>query len=242
LTEDEKHTLIRTAVSELKGSGVKVFAGTGTNDTRETVEISKWASDNGVDGLLIVTPYYNKPTQAGLLAHYEAAAKEVSCPILLYQVPGRTGVRFTVETVCRLAENPKIAGLKEASSDSAWLSELRGELLKKGRGSFALLSGDDPTYLSYLAVGAIGIVSVASNIMPREMVEMSSAEPARALEIHQKYSSVFRHLFIEPNPVPVKQAMEWMGKCRADVRLPLTRIESKNEAVLRAALKDSGLL
>lgn len=241
LTLEEKKLLITTTVAFFKKSSVRVLAGTGSNNTQETVQFSKWACDAGVAGLLVVTPYYNKPQPAGLEAHFLAIANAVTCPIMLYQVPGRTGVRFTIDTLLTLARHPRIRALKEASADATWTSELRGALLR-AKLNLQILSGDDPTYLPYLAIGAVGTVSVASNIIPRQMVELTEANRSRALKLHQEYSELFRNIFIESNPVPVKQALAWMNYCRRDVRLPLAPMTDKNAATLKDTLIRCGVL
>src|SRR5687768_9022909 len=156
LTEAEKKVLIQTALEELKGSQVKVYAGTGSNDTAQTVAFSKWASDQGVDGLLIVTPYYNKPTQAGLKAHFRAVADAVSCEVMLYNVPGRTGVSLTSDTIAELAEHPRITSIKEATGNPAFTSEIQAALAKAGQ-KLLIFSGDDATFLPLLSVGADGV-------------------------------------------------------------------------------------
>lgn len=161
LTIDEKKKLITTAIETLKGSGVKVIAGTGGNNTAETVELSRWASDQGVDGLLVVTPYYNKPSQAGMEAHFKAVADSVRCEVMLYNVPGRTGVSLTAATVAKLAAHPRIRSLKEATGNVVFTSEII-DTLKASGVSMDILSGDDATYLPLLSVGAAGVVSVAS--------------------------------------------------------------------------------
>jgi 4-hydroxy-tetrahydrodipicolinate synthase len=240
LSDEEKKLLIRTSLDTLKGSGVKVLAGSGSNDTVGTVAFSRWASDQGVDGLLVVTPYYNKPSQAGMLAHFTAVADAVSCPVMLYNVPGRTGVSLTAETVAQLAKHPRITSIKEATSNVAFASEILDQLAR-GRSPMTLLSGDDAAYLPLLSIGAHGVVSVASNLFPRAMVgiyrAMEAGKPAEAMKIHQRFYPLFRDLFIDSNPGPIKYAMAQVGFCDARVRAPLTTLSQAHVQQLEASLK-----
>lgn len=244
LTLAEKKTLITVALEELKGSGVRVIAGTGSNNTAETVELSKWASDQGVDGVLIVTPYYNKPTQAGLERHFRAVADTVKCDVMLYNVPGRTGVSMTPETIASLAGHPRIRHLKEATGNVAFTTEVIDALQAQKR-QLNIFSGDDATYMPLLAVGAVGVVSVSSNLFPRGMVAiqeaMESGNLAQARELHQKYFPLFRDLFIESNPGPIKAAMAYAGWCEATVRAPLAQMSEGNLKKLEASLKRCGI-
>ena len=186
---------------------MKVLAGTGGNSTSETVEFSRWASQHGVDGILVVTPYYNKPSQAGLIEHFLAVAQAVTCEVIcLYNVPGRTGVSLTAESVCTLAEHPRIRSIKEATGNVSFTSEILDCLGRHGR-KIDILSGDDATYLPLLSVGAVGVVSVASNLFPRAMVKIQKSvdagDFASARAVHQSYFPLFRDLFVESNPVPI---------------------------------------
>ncbi len=241
LTREEKQKLITTAVSELKGSKTLVVAGTGSNSTAETVEFSRWASDQGVAGVLVVTPYYNKPSQSGLIAHYRAIGDAVSCPVMLYNVPGRTGVSFTAATVAALAEHPRLLALKEATGNVAFATEVRVALQERGR-TMDILSGDDATYFPLLAVGATGVVSVASNLFPRAMVAIQKAweagqvDEARAL--HERYFPLFRDLFVESNPGPIKEALLWVGMIKTSfARAPLAPMAAAARETLLASLK-----
>jgi len=240
----EKKKLIQIALEELEGSNVKVVAGTGTNDTETTKEFSKWASDQGVAGVLLVTPYYNKPSQAGLIQHYRSVADQIDCEIILYNVPGRTGVSLTAETVSTLAAHPKIRTLKEATGNIPFASEILDQLAADHR-ELDLLSGDDATYLALLCIGARGVISVASNLFPRVMVAIFDAVNRNSLEearlIHRKYSPLFRDLFIESNPVPLKAAMSYAGWCSADVRSPLSALSKGNAEKLRQSLEQCGV-
>ncbi len=241
LTHSEKKVLIQTAVEELKGSGVRVVAGTGSNNTAETVEFSQWAEKQRVDGLLIVTPYYNKPSQSGLESHYLAVANSVSCEVIPYNVPGRTGVSLTAETMIRLAQHPRIRTVKEATGNVSFASEILDHAAMT-QTSIDVLSGDDATYLALLSIGAVGAISVASNLIPRAMVAIQKAGPSpKALEIHKNYYPLFRDLFLEANPIGIKQAMADMGWCNANLRLPLTPLSPSNKEKLRATLSRCGI-
>ena len=228
----------------MKGSGLKVFAGTGSNNTSESVEFSRWASDLGVDGVLVVTPYYNKPSQAGLEAHFRAVADSVSCEVMLYNVPGRTGISLTAATIAKLATHPRIRSLKEATGNVAFTSEII-DTAKLAGVSLDVFAGDDATFLPLLSVGAVGIVSVSSNLFPRAMVSiqrfMTNGQPLEAMEVHQKFYPLFRDLFIDSNPVPVKFAMEVAGFCGPVVRAPLAPLSAANSETLRQSLKRCGI-
>lgn len=239
LSKDEKKKLILTALDTLKSSGVKVIAGTGSNDTAETVELSRWASDQGVDGLLIVTPYYNKPSQAGLEAHFRAVAEAVRCEVMLYNVPGRTGVSLTAETVAKLAQHPRITSIKEATANVAFASEILDHLRLAGS-KMTVLSGDDAAFLPLLSLGAHGVVSVSSNLFPRAMVAIQknyeAGKIAEAAKLHQRFYPLFRDLFIDSNPVPIKHAMQFAGWCDARVRAPLAALSDAHTEKLEASL------
>jgi len=244
LTSAEKKKLITTAVATLKGSGVKVFAGTGGNNTADTIEFSRWASENGVDGLLLVTPFYNKPSQAGLEAHFRAVADAVKCEVMLYNVPGRTGVGFTPETISSLAKHPRITSIKEASGNVAFGCEVM-DRLRADHHKMTLLAGDDAIFLPLLAVGATGVVSVASNLFPRAMVAIQNAMDAgrlsEAREIHQRFYPLFRDLFIEANPVPIKYAMSRLKWCEPAVRLPLAALTQASADKVDTAMAKCGV-
>ncbi|MBI4924420.1 MAG: 4-hydroxy-tetrahydrodipicolinate synthase [Bdellovibrio sp.] len=240
LSETEKKTLIQIALEELEGSQTKVMAGTGTNNTAETLELSKWAFQQGVHGLLLVTPYYNKPTQTGLEKHFLNIADKVNCEIMLYNVPGRTAVSLTAETIIKLAGHPNITSLKEASGNLAFLSEIKNQLILANK-KLDLLSGDDALFLPSLAVGTTGVVSVASNLFPRRMTAIQKAFEAgnhqKAKELHQFYYPLFRDLFIETNPAPIKFALSYAGWCKNILRLPLVTISLTSQKKLIQSLK-----
>ncbi len=244
LSLSEKKTLITTAVQELKGSGVKVLAGTGSNNTAETVEMSRWASDQGVDGVLVVTPYYNKPSQKGLEAHFRAVADAVKCEVMLYNVPGRTGVSLAASTVSALATHPRITTLKEATGNVAFASEILDTLAVDGR-KMDILSGDDATFLPLLSIGAVGCVSVASNLFPRAMVAIQKAMDQGNLEearkIHLKFYPLFRDLFLDSNPVPISYAMAQAGWGEPHVRPPLAPLAPDLARKLDASLVRCGV-
>ncbi len=244
LTQDEKKTLIQTALELTKGTAVKVVAGTGSNNTQTTVEFSKWASDQGVAGVLVVTPYYNKPSQAGLEAHFRAVADAVKCEVILYNVPGRAGVSLAATTIAKLCDHPRITTVKEASGNLTFISEIFDMLSLVGRKS-DILSGDDASYLPILSVGGVGVISVSSNLFPRAMVALQNAfekgklDEARA--IHQKYYPLFRDLFVESNPVPIKYAMAEAGFCLDHVRAPLSSLGDDSRRKLVESLKRCGV-
>lgn len=244
LTLAEKQTLITTALQTLKGTGIKVIAGTGGNSTQETVDFSRWASDQGVDGVLVVTPYYNKPSQSGLTEHFLAVAQAVTCEVMLYNVPGRTGVNLSAETVCNLAEHPRITSLKEASGNLPFASEIL-DCLNLHNHKLDLLSGDDATYLPFLSVGGVGVVSVVSNLFPRSIVALQKAVDGgklnQAQAIHRKFFPLFRDLFVESNPVPIKYAMHHLGWCAPTLRRPLVEMNATQIELLKNSMKRCGL-
>ncbi|MDR3605919.1 MAG: 4-hydroxy-tetrahydrodipicolinate synthase [Oligoflexia bacterium] len=244
LSAEEKKLLIRTAIETVRGTGVKALAGTGTNNTAETIEFSRWAAGEGVDGILVVTPYYNKPSQAGLIAHFNAVADAVSCEVMVYNVPGRTGVSLMAASAAALAAHPRMRSLKEATGNVAFTSEILDALQLAGR-SMDVLAGDDATYLPLLSVGAAGVVSVASNLFPRAMVAIQKfADQGNfrdALALHKKFYPLFRDLFVESNPVPVKYAMTHAGLCGDTVRAPLAPLSSASVETLRKSLERCGV-
>jgi 4-hydroxy-tetrahydrodipicolinate synthase len=241
---DEKQRLISRAIEFFKGSQVRVIAGTGSNSTEETVALSRWASEQGVAGVLVVTPYYNKPTQAGLEAHFRAVADAVSCEVMLYNVPGRTGVSIAASTVASLASHPKIRSIKEATGTAALTGEILDACSKAGR-SIQVLSGDDASYLGLLASGAVGVVSVTSNLFPRGMVAIhkafESGNVKEATKLQARYFPLMRDLFIESNPGPVKYAMAQMGWCENRLRLPLVAVSQATETQVKASLSACGI-
>lgn len=246
LSQKEKETLIEVAVKLAKGSQTVVFAGTGSNDTKKSIEFSKWAESAGVAGVLVVTPYYNKPSQAGLLKHYFSIADSVQCEVMPYNVPGRTGVSMSAETIAELASHPRINTLKEATGNVAFTSEIRKALALKKR-SIGVFSGDDATYLPLLSVGAVGCVSVASNLIPAELVTLTKAffqnDFSKALSLHERFFGLLKDLFIDTNPVPIKYALQKAGKIQSEqLRLPLVTLSPTHKEHLNRLLLDLDLL
>jgi 4-hydroxy-tetrahydrodipicolinate synthase len=241
LSHDEKKLLIQTCLSECRGTSVQVVAGTGTHNTQETIEFSQWAGSAGVNGVLVVTPYYSKPSQLGLEKHFEAVASAISCPVILYHVPGRTGVNLAPQTISKLARHPRIRAIKEASGNPTLTSEIIDQL-RLDQQTMDVLSGDDATYLPLLSLGAVGVISVASNLFPKAMVQLQKhfdeGNIAGATSIHQKYYPLFRDLFIESNPVPVKAALAEVGWCKPHVRLPLASLTAPHLDRLRQSLDE----
>ena len=243
MTHAEQGEVIRVCVEQAKGR-VPVIAGAGSNNTREAVELTRLAEQAGADAVLLISPYYNKPTPSGLVAHFKAVADETSVPIIIYNVPGRTGLNMQAPTVARIAkEVPRVVGIKEATGDLKQVSEVT-EFCGK---DFALLSGDDFTALPLLSVGGRGVISVVSNIVPDIVSHMCAAfaagDATTALDLHLRVSMLSRAMFLETNPIPVKTALALMGRLpRAEFRLPLVPLESVNADKLRAALSEAGLL
>jgi 4-hydroxy-tetrahydrodipicolinate synthase len=219
------------------------MAGTGGNSTSEAIYLTQAAESAGADASLQVAPYYNKPSQEGLMQHYKAIARRTKLPVILYSIPGRCGIEIGVETVKRLAAAcPNIVGIKEAGGTPDRVSQLRAALGPK----FAILCGDDSMTLPFMAVGAAGVVSVASNVIPRQVARMvrafSNGHMAAARRLHETYYPLFKDLFIETNPVPVKAALAMMGQIEEEYRLPLVAMSAKNHELLRATLKSCGVL
>jgi len=237
LSHEEREELIRLAVATASKRCL-VLAGTGSNATQHAVADTKLAEKLGVDGALLVAPYYNKPSQEGLFRHFKAIADATALPIMLYNIPGRCGVDIGPATVVRLAKECRnIVSIKEASGSVERVSELRRCLPE----SFTILSGDDSLTLPFMAVGAAGVVSVASNLFPSEACALvracESGDLKSAAELHRKLLPLFKDLFIEPNPVPVKTALGWRGAMSGEVRLPLCEMREANQACLRKTLE-----
>jgi len=243
LSPEEHLHVIELAVKTVAGR-IKVVAGTGANSTVEAIHLTQAAEKLGADASLLVAPYYNKPSQDGLFEHFSQIARSVKIPLILYSIPGRCGIEIGVETVRRLAEaNPNIVSIKEAGGNSDRVSQLMDAVKKP---VFTILSGDDPLTLSFMAVGAQGVISVASNVIPAEVCAMvrafAAGKTAEALRIHQKYYSLYKNLFVETNPVPVKTALSMMGKCTEEVRLPLYHLSDKSRAVVKQTLEALNLI
>lgn len=242
LDYDEHIRVVELAVKVASGR-VKILAGTGGNSTKEAIELTQRAEAVGADGSLQVAPYYNKPTQEGLFQHFHAIARATRLPIVLYSIPGRCGIEIAVDTVNRLAhDSVNIVGIKEAGGNVDRVSQLRAALGPK----FTILSGDDSLTVPFMSVGAQGVISVASNIIPREVSNMVQAfaqgRAAIAQKIHAKYYPIFKDLFIETNPVPVKAALAMMGLIQEEYRLPLVPMSAKNRDVLVKTLKACAVL
>lgn len=236
LSHGERRQVIELAVQAAR-KRCQIIAGTGSNSTRDAIAHTKEAEEIGVDGALLVAPYYNKPSQEGLFRHFAAIAESTSLKLVLYNIPGRCGVDIAADTVVRLAEScPNIVAIKEASGSVDRVSELVGRLPD----GFTVLSGDDSLTLPFLAVGAAGVVSVASNLFPAEVSQLvrlfleGRADEARRL--HRKFFALFKDIFIEPNPVPTKTILAWRGMMSAECRLPLVGMTEANAARLRKTL------
>jgi len=238
----EHHHVIELAVRFARGR-CPVIAGSGSNSTREAIALTRDAEKAGAAAALLVAPYYNKPSQEGLFRHFEAIAGATGLPIILYSIPGRCGVEIGVETVVRLARAcPNIAAIKESGGSLDRVSLLRQAL----PAAFDILSGDDPLTLPFLSSGAVGVISVAANLIPGEIARLVRAfaegKAALAREIHFKYYPLFKDLFIETNPVPIKTALGFAGRINPEVRLPLCEMSEANSLRLRATLESLGLL
>ncbi len=239
---EEHIRVVKLAVDFARGR-VKVLAGTGGNSTQEAIHLTQQAESVGADGSLQVAPYYNRPTQAGLFAHFREIARSTRLPLVLYSIPGRCGVEIGVETCARLAaECPTIVGIKEAGGNADRVSQLRAACGPK----FRILSGDDSLTLPFMSVGAVGVVSVASNVAPREVSRMvrayASGDMRGALKLHDRLYPLFKDLFIEPNPAPVKAALALLGVCTDELRLPLLPMTEKGRAQLESTLRATGIL
>jgi 4-hydroxy-tetrahydrodipicolinate synthase len=237
LTHEEKHEIIQRTIKFAKGR-CQVIAGAGTNSTRDSIDAAKFAEKAGADGALLVAPYYNKPSQEGLFRHFKAIAEATKLPVMLYNIPGRCGVDIGPDTVVRLAQECRnIVSIKEASGSVDRVAELRRRLPEK----FTILSGDDGLTLPFMSVGAVGVVSVASNLFPTELCSLvracESGDFKSAESLHRKMGAIFKDLFIEPNPVPVKMALAWRGAISFEVRLPLCEMTEANQARLRKTLE-----
>jgi 4-hydroxy-tetrahydrodipicolinate synthase len=239
---EEHIEIIKLSVKFAAGK-IKVLAGTGGNATSEAIYLTKAAEQVGADGSLQVAPYYNKPTQQGLFQHFHAIARATRLPIVLYSIPGRCGVEIGVETVNHLVhDSVNIVGIKEAGGSCDRVSQLRAALGAK----FTIMSGDDSLTLPFMSVGAQGVISVASNVIPREVVHMVKAfakgNLGAALKLHQKFYPLFKDLFIETNPVPVKAALAMLGVVEEEYRLPLVAMSAANREKLRKTMKACGVL
>lgn len=240
---DEEHLECIRFACEVINKRIPVIAGTGSNCTQSAIELSKEAEKSGVDGLLLVTPYYNKATQNGLKAHYKAIAKEVNVPIILYNVPSRTGTRLAPQTVVDLChEVPNIVGVKDATGD---ISEVT-ELMSLAKGTVDVYSGNDDQIVPVLSLGGKGVISVLSNILPKETHDMVASylegDVAKSCEMQLKYFDLVKALFCEVNPIPVKKALNLMGMEVGSLRLPLTEMEDANAKRLEEEMRKAGVI
>jgi 4-hydroxy-tetrahydrodipicolinate synthase len=241
LTKTE-HIAVIEAVIRIAAGRLPVIAGTGSNSTAQTIELSQTVDALGIDAYLVVTPYYNKPPQEGLVRHFTAVADAVSKPVMLYNVPGRTGVDMLPDTVARLAEHERIFGIKEATGKVSRVAELS----RLCGAEFMLYSGDDPTSRDFMLAGGHGVVSVTANVAPALMAEMCRAalagESERAAELDAPLADLHRDLFVESNPIPVKWALHRMGLIDGGLRLPLVELAGNNHVVIESALQRAGLI
>ncbi|TEU15439.1 MAG: 4-hydroxy-tetrahydrodipicolinate synthase [Hadesarchaea archaeon] len=241
LSYEEHNRVVDVVVDAAKGK-VPVLAGTGSNSTWEATMLTKHAKEVGADGALLVVPYYNKPTQAGLYQHYKRIAEEVDLPQVIYNIPSRTSLNMLPETMAKLAKVKNIVGVKEASGDLKQIARII-ELAGK---EFSVISGDDSLTLEIMKLGGVGIISVTSNLVPDKLVKMvdsfRSGDVQTAKRINDELAPLFKALFIETNPGPAKMAMNWMGMAAGGLRLPLVELEPENQEKLRKVLVDMGLV
>lgn len=239
LSYEEHNQVVEITVKHTRGR-IPVIAGTGSNSTEETIMLTKHAKDAGADACLLIAPYYNRPTQSGLIAHFFKVADTVDIPLVLYNIPGRTGVNIEPETVAKLSEHKNIIAIKEASGNLEQVSRIISLC------NIVVLSGDDALTLPILSVGGKGVISVASNIVPRDVSEMVNAfekgDIQKARRLHYKLFPLFKILFIETNPAPVKTAMAMMGMIDEEIRLPLVPLKEENKTKLKKVLDEYGLL
>ena len=241
LSHEEHHRVVELTVRTVN-KRVPVVAGAGSNSTEETLALTKFAKKSGADGVLLITPYYNKPTQEGLYQHFKKVAESVDIPIVLYNVPGRTGVNMLPATVARLRSSKNIVGLKEATGDMKQVSEI---IRLCGR-DFDVISGDDFTTLPLLCLGGVGAISVTANVAPADCAGMFDAffagKREEALKFHYKLEPLHGAMFIETNPIPAKTSLALMGKIAEEFRLPLCPMTDANKEKLKKSLKDYGLI
>ena len=239
LSHEEHDQVVEFVVKKVAGR-VPVIAGSGSNSTREALRLTAHAKEAGADGALVITPYYNKPTQRGLYRHYELLAKEVEIPIVIYNVPGRTGVSIAPETVASLDKFPNIVAIKEASGSLEQVSQIISQC------DITVLSGEDSLTFPIMALGGKGVVSVVANILPGPVAEMVSSflekDVEGARKLHYELYQMSRILFVETNPIPVKAALAMMGKIREEYRLPLCQMSDENRSRLERILKDYELV
>jgi 4-hydroxy-tetrahydrodipicolinate synthase len=241
LSHAEHRRAVEIVVQATRGR-VPVVAGTGSNNTREAIELTRHAKEAGADGALLISPYYNKPTQEGLVAHFAEIGRETAFPLIVYNIPSRTGSNILAPTMARIAETEQVVGVKEASGDLGQMSEV----IALCPDDFDVLSGDDVLTLPLLAIGGRGVISVTSNVAPSEMVSLVRAfrggDIEHARRTHYRLLPLFDLLFCETNPIPVKAALECMGVIGPEIRLPLLPLTEANRERLQVALKELGLI
>lgn len=241
LSHDEHKMVVEWCVDQSKGR-VPVIAGAGSNSTDEAIELSQHAEQAGANGVLIVAPYYNKPTQEGMFQHYKAINDAINIPIIIYNIPARSVVDMSVDTMARLYALKNITGVKDATANVLRVSQQRAAM---GAG-FNQLSGEDGTAIGFMAHGGHGCISVTSNVAPRLCAEFQAAclkgDYTTALTVQDKLLPLHQHLFVETNPSPVKYALSLLGKCSEDVRLPMVKLSDKSKAVVRDAMVHAGLI
>ncbi len=241
LSHDEHRGVVEIVVAAAAGR-IQVIAGTGSNNTAEAVELTRHAKQAGADGALLISPYYNKPTQEGIVAHYSEVARQTAFPLVVYNIPGRTASNILPGTMLRLADTEHIVAVKEACGDIVQISET----IALCGPDFSVVSGDDALALATIAVGGQGVISTTSNVAPRDMVELvrsaREGDLERARTIHQQLLPLFDVLFCETNPIPVKAAVSMMGLCDDEIRLPMTRITDPNRELLQLVLKEQGIV
>ena len=237
----EEHKRVVEQCVEIAAGRIRVIAGAGSSATDKAIELTRFAKTVGADGALVVTPYYNRPSQAGMQAHFEAVADAVQLPILLYNVPGRTGVDLSNETVAALAAHPNIVGIKDASADVARASWMRANI----HGAFDLISGDDSSYLGYAAHGGVGVISVTSNVAPEAMVALYDAIQAGDFAVARSWQErligLHKALFLDNSPSPAKYALARLGLCEEEVRLPLSLTADAVKPAIDKALTEAGV-
>ncbi|MDR0485312.1 MAG: 4-hydroxy-tetrahydrodipicolinate synthase [Elusimicrobiota bacterium] len=241
LSHEEHKAVIEFCVKEAKGK-MRVLAGSGSNSTKEAIYLTEFAKNVGCDGALLISPYYNKPTQEGLYLHFKEIADKVNIPIVLYNIAGRTSINIEPETIARLIKDcPNIIGVKEASGSLDQMSRIKSLAPR-----IELISGDDALTLPLMAIGGVGIISVLSNIIPAEIVSLvkafNSGDIKEAIRIHYKTLPLVKAMFLETNPIPVKTAASMMGLCALEFRLPMCPLSAQNKNKVEIALKDFGLL
>jgi 4-hydroxy-tetrahydrodipicolinate synthase len=241
LTHSEHDQVVKLVVEQARRR-VPVIAGTGSNSTAEAIRLTAYAREIRADGALLISPYYNKPTQEGIYKHYKMIAANVDLPLIVYNIPGRTASNILPETFARLCDIKQVVGIKEASGSMDQISDI----LRLCGDRLTILSGDDSATLPLMAIGAKGVIATISNVMPREMHELAVAglngDFARARQIHFAMLPLMRALFIETNPIPIKQACAFMGKCANEVRMPMTPMSAGPAEKLRSVMRETRLI